>query len=611
MAIPILEYGVRWTCSWLQIHIECIRRGGSWLDSQGRMCGGGMIHHFMELEKLLYGKEKTWHRWNELQLKNYLEHRTMAVLGPSSSGKTNSAATDVLCDYLCFPECTTVLICSTTKERLQDRIFGEIKKYHGIAKDNYPQLAGHMIEGRLRIVTDARGQNAEGRDFRNGVVGCAVLAGGNFRGISEFIGIKNKRMRVVIDEIQMLPPAILLSLSNLDKNEDFKAIGLGNPKETTDALGEFAEPSEALGGWDSGIDQIPETKTWNTRRPDGITVQLVGTDSPNLDGKLGIPLITQTAIDRDVAQYGKDSLQFSMMNMGMMPRGQGSRRVITRQLCLKNRAMEEPNWLDSNRTIFASMDAAYRGVGGDRCVFMHLEMGYESDFAGPSTASFLPNLASQEPPSTRKRQIIAVVSTHIVPVNVKLEIEAEEQIVNWVKTYCLKHGIEPERFFFESGMRTSLVSCFARLWSPATNPIDSGGQPTERPVSYQIEQTCREYYSKFITEQWFSTRLIIEAGQMRGMTDALINEGCMREWKISGKNKTEVEPKESCKEKCGRSPDLYDTFAIGCEGARRLGFEIDNKLARVPKNLKKPDWHKKLQEQAKAEWAEGALQHEA
>lgn len=531
-----------------------------------------MFHHYKELQTLLYGGEKVWHKWNILQLENYLTHRTMAVLGPSSSGKTNSAATDVLTDYFVYPNCTTVLICSTTKERLQDRIFGEIKKYHKIARENYPQLPGHMIEGRLRIVTDSRNELSEGRDFRNGVIGVACLAGGNFRGISEFIGIKNERVRVVIDEIQMLPPAILLSLSNLDKNTNFKAIGLGNPKETTDALGEFAEPSEARGGWDGGVDQIPETKTWETRRPGGVTVQLVGTDSPNLDGKLGIPLITQEAIDRDVAQYGKDSLQFSMMNMGMMPRGQGSRRVITRQLCLKNHAMEEPNWLDSNRTSFASLDAAYRGVGGDRCVFMHFEMGYESDFASPSTASFVPNLMSQEPPVTRKRQIIAILSFHIVPINIKLEIEAEEQIVNWVKTYCLKHGIDPERFFFESGMRTSLVSCFARLWSPATNPIDSGGQPTERPVSYQIEQTCREYYSKFITEQWFSTRLIIEAGQMRGMTDALINEGCMREWKISGKNKTEVESKEAMKEKSGRSPDLYDCVVEGTLVATLRGF---------------------------------------
>ena len=611
MPVPILAYGGRWTCSWLDIHIQCIRRGGEWLDSKGRKCGGGLVHHFKEFETLLYGNEKVWHRWNELQLEQYLKHRTMAVLGPSSSGKTNSAATDVLADYLVFPECTTVLICSTTKERLQDRVFGEIKKYHRIAKENYPQIAGHMIEGRLRIVTDSRNELAEGRDFRNGVIGVACLAGGQFRGISEFIGIKNKRVRVVIDEIQMLPPAILLSISNLDKNPDLKVQGLGNPKETTDALGNFAEPAFEIGGWDGGIDQTPKTKVWKTRRPDGVCVQLVGSDSPNLDGKLGIPLITQEAIDRDVAQYGRDSLQFTMMNQGMMPRGQGSRRVITRQLCVRNRATEEPNWLDGVRTRIACLDAAYRGVGGDRCVMMEFEFGYESDTADAGSASFIPNLASQEPPKGRKRQIFAHLQSYLVPVNAKVDIEAEEQIVNFVKTKCLAAGIPPENFFFESGMRTGLVSAFARLWSPKTNPIDSGGIASKRPVSAQIEMECKDYYSKFITEQWFSTRMLIEAGQMRNMTETLIQEGCQREWRIVGKNKIEVESKQDMKEKTGKSPDFYDTFAVGFEGARRLGFIIDNKLPRLIKPADRNDWRRKLREKSQADWKEGSLEYSA
>lgn len=611
MAIPIVYAGVRWTVPWIEIQRQCIRHGGEWLDSKGRKCGLGLLHHFKEFETLLYGNEKTWHRWNELQLEEYLKNRTMAVIGPASSGKTNSAATDVLADYLAWPECTTVLICSTTKERLQDRVFGEIKKYHRIAKENYPQIAGHMIEGRLRIVTDSRNELAEGRDFRNGVIGVACLAGGQFRGISEFIGIKNKRVRVVIDEIQMLPPAILLSISNLDKNPDLKVQGLGNPKEVTDALGNFAEPAMELGGWEGGIDQTPKTKVWKTRRPNGVCVQFVGSDSPNLDGKLGIPLITQEAIDRDIAQYGKDSLQFTMMNQGMMPRGQGSRRVITRQLCVRNRATEEANWLDGTRTRIAALDAAYRGVGGDRCVMMEFEFGFESEVADAGSSTFIPNIASQEPPKGRKRQIIAHLHSYLVPVNARIDIEAEEQIVNFVKTKCLASGILPENFFFESGMRTGLVSSFARLWSPRTNPIDSGGQATERPVSAQIDMKCRDYYSKFITEQWFSTRMIIEAGQMRGMTETLIQEGCQREWKIVGKNKIEVESKADMKEKTGKSPDFYDTFAVACEGARRLGFVIDNKLPRLVKPQDRNDWRRKLKEKASAEWAEANLNYQA
>ena len=88
-----------------------------------------------------------------------------------------------------------------------------------------------------------------------------------------------------------------------------------------------------------------------------------------------------------------------MMNMGMMPRGQGSRRVITRQLCLKNHAMDEPNWLDGNQTSVAFLDAAYGGVGGDRCIFGVLKFGSEAEPIDPG--ELLYNIVNQKPHDQR------------------------------------------------------------------------------------------------------------------------------------------------------------------------------------------------------------------
>ncbi len=42
---------------------------------------------------------------------------------------------------------------------------------------------------------------------------------------------------------------------------------------------------------------------------------------------------------------------------------------------------------------------------------------------------------------------------------------------------------------------------------------------------------------------------------------------------VSG-NRTEVEPKDDMKERCKKSPDLYDWFAIAVEGCRQRGFQI-------------------------------------
>jgi hypothetical protein len=602
------KYGLVWKggMSALEIEMDMIRRGGR-IVVNGVVFGNGMFYHMKELQSLLWPKEKVWHRWNELQLKSWLEHRTMGVIGPSSSGKSMTAATDHLAEYYCFPNDTTILICSTTKERLQDRIFGEIKRYHRMAKERFWYLPGYTIEGRMRIVTEDAGESTEGRDFRNGIIGVPCLQGGQYRGISEFIGIKNRRVRIVLDELQMLPPAVLLALSNLDKNEDFKATGLGNPKDTTDALGVFCEPTLTVGGWEGGVDQVPKTKTWDTRRPDGICVQLVGTDSPNLNNELGIPIINQDAIDRDIAQYGKESLQFSMMNQGMMPRGQGTRRVLTRQFCYKNKAMEKAIWRDLGRTKLASLDAAYKGVGGDRCVLMFFDVGYEPVI--PDKPDFT-NIISQSSDRTPRRQVIELTETMLVPIDITSDVEAEDQIALFVKEQCSTRRVEPQNFFYESGMRTGLVSAFCRLWSVQTNPIDCGGPASERMVSSKIQTPCNKYYSKLITEFWFTVRLIVEAQQFRGMTESVMTEGCSREWKMVSGNRIEVESKRDMKEKNGKSPDLFDCLAIGCEGAKRLGFTIDSKILTAPSDSN-PKWKEDLRRRAYQSRRESDLNHAA
>src|SRR4030095_3790513 len=135
------------------------------------------------------------HKWNILQTQAYLDHRIIGVLGPASSGKSHCAGTDVLADYYCFPKCTTVLVSSTTRESLENRIFGEIKKYHRMAKERFTELPGNLLEGKQRIITDARQSTAEGRDFRNGICGVACRRGQNYQGLQEYVGIKNTRVR--------------------------------------------------------------------------------------------------------------------------------------------------------------------------------------------------------------------------------------------------------------------------------------------------------------------------------------------------------------------------------------------------------------------------------
>jgi hypothetical protein len=176
---------------------------------------------------------------------------------------------------------------------------------------------------------------------------------------------------------------------------------------------------------------------------------------------------------------------------------------------------------------------------------------------------------------------------------------------------CRAMNVPPENFFFDSGMRTGLVSAFGRLWSPNVNPIDCGGKPSERKVSGGIDMPCCDYYSKRITEFWYSVRLVIEAGQFRGMTTEVMEEGCLREFKSVMGNKIEVESKADMKEKTGRSPDLFDALAIGVEGARQKGFLIDRVEAEPDETASREQesWKRKLLERSRKFWSSGALQH--
>lgn len=575
------KYGLIWNIVTpdICIEMEMVKMGGYHKRKDGTNSGHGLFYHFKEYLHILW-PEIHWNIWSDLQVKCYLQYRIIGQLGPASTGKSFVSAACVLGDYYLYPECTTVLVSSTTKESLEMRVWGEIKKLHNLARSRYFWIPGHLIEGRQRIVTDPKNSNNEGRDFRNGIQGCPCKHGQQFQGIESYVGIKNKRLRQLADELQFMPRSFVDSIANLNKNTDFKCVGSGNPKDTTDALGVLCEPCAALGFWDGGVDQSPVTKTWPLKIPNGICIQLVGTDSPNLNGKLGIPLITQEQIDADIAFYGRDSLQFNMMDLGRMPRGLSQKRIITRNLCIKNRALEDPIWKDDRKWKIGCLDAAYRGVGGDRCVFAELDFGVGLDDEG------------------KEFNQIALIDTALVPIVGGVDADPEDQIVNYVMPICNDRSIKPEHFFFDSTGRGSLMNAFARLWSPNIVGIEFGGRPSERMVSGDINTSCRDYYLNFVSEMWYRLRLVIESGQFRGMTEEVMMEACMREFGFVGGHKLQVEPKDKCKIRMGRSPDLVDAICAGLEGAIRLGFIIE----KLSKGLKLPErdtrWKDEVKERA-------------
>jgi hypothetical protein len=219
-------------------------------------------------------------------------------------------------------------------------------------------------------------------------------------------------------------------------------------------------------------------------------------------------------------------------------------------------------------------------------------------------------MISQTPDLAKARHIIALIDLVSIPINSMQGAESsEDQIVKFVMEQCANRGISSNYFYYDAGMRTSLVTAFSRLWDSVGNSIDCGGRPSERNVSSEISVPCRDYYSKFVTELWFSVRYAVEASQFRGLTEDAVTEFSQREWKMVSGNRIEVEAKDEMKVKTGRSPDLADAISIGVYGAIQKGFLITKLSSLSPKTKRGPDWRDTLKKRALSFNRKGLLNH--
>lgn len=585
-----LLYGVEWPLllSPITVEIECIKSGGRWQLSNGDWAGEGNFFHYRRLQSLLW-PEDVHHRWSDLMLKEILENRMTCILGCKDSGKTHVALAKFgLTDYLCFPQITLVMVTSTDIRGLELRVWGNIKNLFQRAKEIYPSLPGFLIDSKHAIATDNL-QIGESRDLRKGLICLPMMtASGSWQGIGKMVGLKQKRRRLLSDELQFCKPSFLESLANLNSG-DFKGVFVGNPIGEGDPLDKVSEPKD---GWGTEGD-VKKTTVWDNKFIGGRTINLVGTDSPNFDQSQDPEpkypfLINQKSIENVVSFYGKDSLQYYSQCLGIRRPGLDARRVINRHLCRQFGVTKAATWLDTQQTKVYGLDAAYGGAGGDRCV------GIRADFGKDITGKLILKLYEPE----------------IIPVSIKHEKLPEDQISEHVKKRCETDNIPADHVFYDSTGRGALGTSFARVWSAYVNPVEFGGKATPRPVSSNFYiyddkekerrlKRCDEHYSRFVTELWFSVRYIIESGQMREMPESVIDEGCRREWKMVRGDKIEIETKTEMKERLNISPDIFDAAVLCCEGARRLGFLIQ-KLEPLEAPEKDESWKKLLRDRAQS-----------
>lgn len=581
MPEKIQRYGLGFGDSWddLAIEFHFIRNGGTCIEA-GRKFGNGLSFHYERARQLIW-PHLDRHRWHDLCRDEILKNKVTVLMGPGSSGKTHEAAWIYLIEYWCHPEETCVLVSSTTIPGLRKRVWGEITMLWEKGLERYDWLSGNLLDSAIAITTDSLEDveigERKSRDMRKGVFGIPCVQGGKFVGLSKYQGIKQKRMRLIADEASAMDGSFLSAFANLNKNEDFRAIVLGNPADPLDPLGKAAEPRD---GWTDEYLEPKKTTVWNTRFMGGRCVNLIGTDSPNFDFPPDKPtrykyLISREKIQDTLSFFPKDSMEYYSQCVGTMKIGTIARRVLSREMCLKLEAQKKVVWDGSQpRTKVYFVDASY---GGDRCVAGSAEFGIEMG----------------------GKQVLSFNEPKIIPILVVKEAgEPEQQIARFVKDDCEALDIDPKNMGHDSTGRGSLGTALAQVWSAWTNPIEFGGTPTDRPVSLDMRvldeetgqmrlKTCKEHYDRFISEMWFSVRYAVEASQIRDLPEEPMEELCTRKWDLVKESKRSVEPKDrvssdpnkqGMKQRTGKSPDMGDWAAGIVEMARRRGFQI-SKLA--------------------------------
>lgn len=587
MATKIV-YGLEWQeeTDPLEIEFAMIRAGG-YVEESGVRYGLGKMAHYRAAICLLW-PDDDHHRWSDLFLRRKCENEIVVLMGPGDSNKTYASCRYLLTDYWAHSQNTLWLFSTTELRGSELRNWGKIKELFNRARERYPWLAGTVLESKTCITTEEITRDgSEARLLTKGIIFIPCKSGERWIGLGAYAGIKptkGGRLGHFGDEVSVMHTSFLQAYSNWYGKPQFQGILNGNPFDLDDPLCTAAEPEDGWANWED----TKKTQEWRSKFYGAWVIAFDGRDSPNFEAPAGAPvpypyMIGRKKLEAVAKSVGEDSDLYWSQCIGKPRPGAEARRVITRQICQEGKAFEKAIWEGTQITDAVGLDAAYGGVGGDRCVLFHIRFG--RDVEG--------------------NNIIACKNPILVPVSTRhFSKDPETQIAEFVAAYLKSFNIPAANFGFDS--RATLAMKISVLVGQEANAIEFGGPATERPVSQNEfiwegeNQTrrlkkCIEHYFKFVTELWFSLRYLIVGGQVRELPQEVAEEGWKRMWNYTKGTppRIEVEPKDEMKKRTTRSPDLFDGLVIAVEMARRLGFQIEGLKDPNPPKKDAEDWLEK------------------
>ncbi len=484
------------------------------------------------------------HPWAEKMIRAAIKHKYLAIGGSASSGKSHTMAAWGIVQWLSQPRDTLVLMTSTTLREARKRIWGSVMSLLSVI-DGAPIKIRDSIGNAAYI--DENGTLIE----RAGLSLIAAEKSKTREAIGKFIGIKQKRVIMIGDELSELSESILQAgLTNLSKNPFFQMIGMSNPNSRFDAFGVWSEPKK---GWESIDTQTADEWTTKWR---GRYLRLDGERSPNIMlGEVRYPwLPTAEKLAEDRALLGAESRGYMRMVRAVFFDSDETTGIYSEAELANGGAMGEVDWADKP-TVVAGVDPAFTN-GGDRTIMYTAEVGY-----------------------ARNGQYVCKLgeAIHLNDDATNKAVPRTYQIVHQIIDHCKRRNISANNVALDStGAGAPFCDVLAGGWSSDFMRVTFGGKGSDKRVSMNSQLTGAELYTNRVSELWFVGKELLRTKQIYGVSSDLAQEMCARNYdmtKGTGTLRVKIESKPEFKARFGRSPDLADAAFLALDCARqRLGL---------------------------------------
>lgn len=557
----------------LIVEAKCFAWGGTLKTG-----GISKARHFKNVARLLWGpsnklKHFVWHPWAEDMLEEACRNMWVYLSGGASVGKTDFLAVWGIVNWLSSPHDTLCLFTSTSLKEARQRVWGSVLQYYSACCDKHgrPTLPGKILDsiGMIRTV----GGNAKFSDK----CGMHLITGEKSKereNIGKLIGLKNKRVFLLADELPELSPALVeAAKSNLLSNPEFQLIGAGNFKSIYDPFGTESEPEH---GWTS---VSPESTRWKTKNG-GVCLRFDGMKSPNIiEGHDKWPIYNSQTLKRQRESMGENTAMFWRMCRSFPCPDADANRIYSDADFIRGGIHERVRWTTAPTRV-ASLDPAF-ATGGDKAIAYIGSYGMSTD--GKWTLQY------------DKREDIRE--------DIRKKDEGRSlQVAKAYRDLCIRERVAPENAAYDaSGGGLPFGSLLTEIWSPRLLAVQFGGAASDRPVSVKDKRPAKEAFVNRVSELWFGGVDFIHSGQIKGVFKEAAEEWKERRYDtVKGVTlRLKVEKKEDMKLRIGRSCDDGDSALVllelcrtrfnfvpeGMEGVRKQSTGSFNKRAELVANV--------------------------